>query len=229
MLQVALNAACFTPQLEFGLYTSVWMGFDDFICSQEHPSYKVSKAFCSSCAVVGSQSTVDCSPTYTHTAQSQGPLQGRAALRINPTPSPNLQSVNANCSVIVPTADWVFDRSGNGSTHNSCSNPPIVNLARMCQGDPTSIVMDASLQNDGIGCFRAQALGCKFNLRQVAQIDFDITMSSCYGVWASFWANPNYWAGGGQSGEMDWMESCDGEWPACGCYGNLLFANLFFP
>lgn len=86
MLQVALNAACFTPQLEFGLYTSVWMGFDDFICLQEHPSYKVSKGFCSSCAVVGSQSTVDCSLTYTHTAQSQGPLQGRAALRVNGLP-----------------------------------------------------------------------------------------------------------------------------------------------
>lgn len=159
---------------------------------------------------------IESTPLLTRTAQLKvkAPYTNAPACEPTspPTPAPVNQSIaNILCTPIVPTADWVFERAGNGSSHPSCSSPPIVNLARMCQGDPTSIVLDASLYNDGIGCFRAQSRQCKYQLRQVAQFDFDLTMTTCRGVWASFWSTPNHWEGDGLSGEMDWMETCLGE------------------
>merc|ERR1712083_1101605 len=41
------------------------------------------------------------------------------------------------------------------------------------------------------------------------QLDFDVSMFGCDGTWAApLWMTPDYWAGGGDSGEVDMLEFC---------------------
>jgi len=59
---------------------------------------------------------------------------------------------------------------------------------------------------------------CKFDLRNMEQLDFDINMINCGGTWAApLWMTPDYWQGGGASGEIDMMENC----PTNAVYNNF--------
>jgi hypothetical protein len=50
---------------------------------------------------------------------------------------------------------------------------------------------------------------CEFNLHSVQQMDFDVRERDCGGTWAApLWITPHFWAGGGQSGEIDMVENC---------------------
>jgi hypothetical protein len=51
---------------------------------------------------------------------------------------------------------------------------------------------------------------CYFNMRDLKQLDFDVQMVDCSGVWsAPLWALPNTYIGKGKvSGEMDFLEQC---------------------
>lgn len=53
---------------------------------------------------------------------------------------------------------------------------------------------------------------CKFSMRDLSQLDFDLSILDCWGTWAApLWMTPDYWAGGGTSGEIDMSENCPAE------------------
>ena len=112
---------------------------------------------------------------------------------------------STNCQMIDPISDWIWN-PGPVSEEHSCTDPAAVNPGKMCSGDNTSLVF----ATNGIGCFKTEIKSdCNFDLRKVKQIDFDISMKDCKNVWASFWATPaGIWQGGGNSGEMDFIELC---------------------
>lgn len=102
-----------------------------------------------------------------------------------------------------PEADWVWSTGAVPSP--SCTNPPVVNNAQMCEGDPTSIVLQASGQAECL----ASKMDCPFNMHDLDQLDFDVDMVGCEGTWAApLWMSPNHWEGGGWSGEIDMLENC---------------------
>lgn len=76
----------------------------------------------------------------------------------------------------------------------------------MCAGDPTSLVMEGNGQPQ---CLSA-GMDCYFNMRDFEQLDFDMQMIGCKGVWAApLWALPNQYIGKGKvSGEIDMVENC---------------------
>lgn len=100
--------------------------------------------------------------------------------------------------------EWVWSHDAVPSP--SCTSPPVENVARMCAGDPTSVVMSSNGQPQ---CLSAQMLDCKFNMYDIDQLDFDVHMEGCAGTWAApLWMSPNRWMGGGDSGEIDMLENC---------------------
>merc|ERR1719197_1304017 len=60
--------------------------------------------------------------------------------------------------IVKPNDKWLWDSNPGSGAWPSCTSPPAENQGRMCQGDPTSIVMQA----DGSAgqCLVAQMLDC---------------------------------------------------------------------
>jgi len=77
----------------------------------------------------------------------------------------------------------------------------------MCEGDPTSITISS---NGNPQCLVARMNECRFNMRKMQQIDFDISIRNCVGTWAApLWISPDNWiAPAGSSGEIDVVEYC---------------------
>jgi len=107
-------------------------------------------------------------------------------------------------ALVDASSDWVWSTQAHSSP--SCTSPAASNIGRMCSGDPTSVVM----HSHGLpGCFGTKMPDCKFNMHDLQQIDFDISMTDCAGTWAApLWLTPDHWAGGGRSGEIDMVEMC---------------------
>lgn len=107
--------------------------------------------------------------------------------------------------VVGPSGDWVWTTAASPSP--SCTSPAVENNAQMCNGDPTSIVMQAT---QGVPqCLGSKMPDCQFNLHDLYQMDFDLSMSDCKGTWAApLWISPHHWEGGGRSGEIDMVENC---------------------
>lgn len=109
--------------------------------------------------------------------------------------------------VVDATADWVWSREVLQSP--SCTWPEMENPAKMCAGDPTSVVIEGTGQPQ---CASSWMQDCKFSMRDLTQLDFDVSMLQCGGTWtAPLWMTPDYWAGGGSSGEIDMSENCPAE------------------
>lgn len=107
-------------------------------------------------------------------------------------------------AIVAPSSNWVW--SSGAAPSPSCTSPPVENNAQMCSGDPTSVVIQGNGQPQ---CLGASMPDCRFNLRNIQQLDFDVNMIGCGGTWAApLWMSPEYWAGGGASGEIDMMENC---------------------
>jgi hypothetical protein len=107
-------------------------------------------------------------------------------------------------AVVDASSDWVWSHTAVPSP--SCTSPPVQNNARMCQGDPTSVVIEGNGQPQ---CLSAHASDCTFNMHNIEQLDFDVSMLGCGGTWAApLWMSPDRWMGGGRSGEVDMMENC---------------------
>lgn len=105
--------------------------------------------------------------------------------------------------MVSPDSEWVWSTGAVPSP--SCSSPAVVNNAQMCEGDPTSIVFQASGDAECL----ASKMECAFNMHDLDQLDFDIHMFDCKGTWAApLWMSPNHWQGNGESGEIDMLENC---------------------
>lgn len=103
-----------------------------------------------------------------------------------------------------PGRDWLWDTRT--KYYPSCTSPSVVNNAQQCYGDPTSVVFRASGSPE---CLATQMSACKFDMHNLQQLDFDVTLENCLGTWAApLWLTPDYWAGGGSSGEIDMVEIC---------------------
>lgn len=106
--------------------------------------------------------------------------------------------------LVPPASDWIWSTAPNPSP--SCTAPAARNVGQMCQGDPTSVAMQSLGQT---GCFSTAMPDCKFSMRQLDQMDFDLAMANCGGTWAApLWMTPNFWGGGARSGEIDMVELC---------------------
>lgn len=118
-----------------------------------------------------------------------------------------LNSTESLCdgrSVVSPDSEWVWSTGAGPSP--SCSSPAVVNNAQMCEGDPTSIVFQASGSPE---CLASRMDACVFDMHDLDQLDFDIRMIGCKGTWAApLWMTPDHWEGGGNSGEIDMLENC---------------------
>jgi hypothetical protein len=113
-------------------------------------------------------------------------------------------SLCGGAAVVEASADWVWSHEAMDSP--SCTSPAVENVAEMCEGDPTSVVIRSSGQPQ---CLSTQMPDCKFNMRSIDQLDFDVNMLGCRGTWAApLWMSPNRWLGGGDSGEIDMLENC---------------------
>jgi len=124
----------------------------------------------------------------------------------------------AGASIVDASSEWVWS-TGVGAPSPSCTRPAKQNVGQMCSGDPTSIVMQSQGQT---GCFATEMNECKFNMRTFEQMEFDMRVANCYGVWAApLWISPNHWAGGGKSGEIDMVEMC----PTHHLYSNFAGAS----
>jgi len=117
-----------------------------------------------------------------------------------------------NSKVTSPQSDWLWDTSAEKYYSCSAALPvtrgpwEVQNNAQQCDGDPTSVVIQA---NGDPQCLATQMSKCKFNMRTLTQLDFDITLQNCHGTWAApLWLTPDNWAGGGRSGEIDMVEMC---------------------
>lgn len=121
------------------------------------------------------------------------------------------------------TSSWVWS-TDTVQEANSCTNPSTQNIGQKVGNDPTSIVLDATTGKTvgGIGCYLTNMSDCKFNLHDIKQIEFDITVSNCEDTWFSFWASPvNYGNDNTVSGEIDFIEAC----PINGVYSNWAGAS----
>lgn len=103
-----------------------------------------------------------------------------------------------------PDVEWVW--STGAAPSPSCTSPSVTNDAKMCEGDLTSVVLQGNGQAQ---CLAAKMDECKFNMRNFEKLNFDINMIGCGGTWAApLWLTPDYWNGGGESGEIDMLENC---------------------
>jgi len=76
----------------------------------------------------------------------------------------------------------------------------------MCSNDPTSVVINNWGQTS---CLVTQMHDCKFNMHDFQQMDFDVRIRDCGSTWsAPLWITPDFWADGGNSGEIDMVELC---------------------
>lgn len=108
-------------------------------------------------------------------------------------------------SIVNPSSKWVWSTLP-AAPSPSCSAPSAQNVGQMCSGDPTSIVMSS---HGHTGCFVTRMPACKFSMYELKQLDFDVRLVGCSGTWAApLWLTPDYWAGGGKSGEIDMVELC---------------------
>merc|ERR1719359_1346817 len=99
-------------------------------------------------------------------------------------------------STVELSGDSVWDHGAGPSP--SCDIPEVENNAQMCDGDPTSVVMQATAGTPQ--CLVARMPECTFNMNDLQQMDFDIIMNDCKGTWAApLWISPNQWNGGGLS------------------------------
>jgi len=109
---------------------------------------------------------------------------------------------------IDPPAEWAWSKRVHDCP--SCTNPGTQNWGKMCQGDPTSVV----LQNWGKpSCLRTAMEHCEMNMHEVKKIDFDLRIRNCGNTWAApLWLTPDLWSaahgGPGHSGELDLAELC---------------------
>lgn len=107
-----------------------------------------------------------------------------------------------------PDASWLWSRKALSSP--SCQSPDVVSNAKMCDGDATSVVIHTDGQQPE--CLSAHLLGCKFDMHDLDQLDFDMHMEGCRWTWtAPLWLTPDLWetsASGGDSGEVDMLETC---------------------
>jgi len=106
-----------------------------------------------------------------------------------------------------PLSDWTWSAAITGA--QSCTSPGIGNWGKMCEGDPTSVV----IVNYGVpSCLRTDMSDCKMNMREVEQIDFDLRIRDCGNTWAApLWLTPDRWSSAGgayNSGELDLVELC---------------------
>jgi len=132
---------------------------------------------------------------------------GRLALLVAGACGTNgLNATGSICNgkaVVSPESDWVWSTGAVPSP--SCSSPSVINNAQMCEGDPTSIVLQASGNSECL----ASKMECPFSMYDFDQLDFDVQMLDCKGTWAApLWMSPNHWEGGGDSGEVDMLENC---------------------
>lgn len=123
----------------------------------------------------------------------------------------------AGASLVDASSSWAW--STGVSPSPSCTSPGVQNIGRMCSDDPTSIVMHTHGKE---GCFVTRMSDCKFDMRSFKQMDFELRIADCYGTWAApLWLTPDYWAGGGMSGEIDMVELC----PTHHVYSNFAGAS----
>merc|ERR1712224_531222 len=88
----------------------------------------------------------------------------------------------------------------------SCQSPPVTNPGHMCDGDPTSIVLQS---HGNTACYASRMAACSFSMHELRQLDFDLRLMDCHGTWAApLWLTPDFWDGGGKSGEIDMVELC---------------------
>lgn len=114
--------------------------------------------------------------------------------------------------VVVPDSSWTWSRDT--MPYPSCTNPAVLNTALMCSGDPTSVYMEVN----GSQCLAASMEDCKFDMRRLWQLDFDVSARDCKGTWAApLWITPDHWAGAGKAGELDTFEFC----PSDGVFSNF--------
>lgn len=107
-------------------------------------------------------------------------------------------------AVVSPDSSWIWSTGAVPSP--SCQSPEVVNNAQMCEGDPTSIVFQASGDAE---CLASRMDACTFDMHDFDQLDFDLDMVDCQGTWAApLWMTPTYWEGGADSGEIDMIENC---------------------
>lgn len=120
------------------------------------------------------------------------------------TASPTSGTLCGGAQVVEASSDWIWSHTAISSP--SCTNPAVQNVAKMCENDPTSVVIQGSGQPQ---CLSAQMLDCKFNMHNIEQLDFEVNMIGCNGTWtAPLWMTPDHWEGGGSSGEIDMVENC---------------------
>jgi len=106
-----------------------------------------------------------------------------------------------------PPSEWAWSTAASPSP--SCMTPRAENRGKMCNDDPTSVV----IQNYGTpSCLVTDMSDCKLNLREVEQIDFDLRIRDCGNTWAApLWLTPDRWSNEGgayNSGELDLVELC---------------------
>lgn len=128
--------------------------------------------------------------------------------------------------VVSGSYDWVWTPATSNSY--SCTSPSVdSSKPKMCDNDPTSIVLQVT---DAPECLVAYASDCEMSAYDITRIEADIDMVDCYGTWAApLWLTPDYWNGGGSSGEIDMIEMCP-ETEVCAnfagggsplCYSNI--------
>jgi len=106
--------------------------------------------------------------------------------------------------VVSGSSDWLWSREIRNSP--SCTSPAMENNAMMCENDITSVVLQGNGQPQ---CISSHMSDCRFDMHQIERLDFDLDMLGCGGTWAApLWMTPDYWEGGGASGEIDMVENC---------------------
>lgn len=118
----------------------------------------------------------------------------------------SIESLNLcpGSSLAATSSSWVWSHGSFESP--SCTKPASKNAGHMCSGDPTSIVMHT---HGDTSCLGTHMPDCRFNMHHLQQLDFDLRMVNCGGTWAApLWLTPDYWEGGGSSGEIDMVENC---------------------
>jgi len=130
-----------------------------------------------------------------------------------PPVPPSPSKLCAGASIVGGSTDWIWNTDAVPSP--SCTSPAVENHALMCEGDPTSVVIQG---NGGPQCLSAHS-ACNFHMGNIFQVDFDVSMLGCTGTWAApLWMTPDEWGtDGASSGEIDMLEMC----PSDALYSNF--------